>query len=164
MLDRCVPGPVDGARALPLPFAQRRRSRQRWTLADGREIAWALPPGTVLRLGDVLCGGGDAFEVHAADEHVLRVTASDPRDLARAAYHLGNRHVLVEVGEGHLAIEPDAVLQDMLTRLGVHVHAATAPFVPETGAYGGGHRHGHADSFGEDHALAQAVFELRAPR
>ena len=79
--------------------------------------------------------------------------------LTRAAYHLGNRHTPVEVGADELKLEADPVLEDMLKRLGAQVEHATLPFQPEAGAYGGGHRHGHDETFAEDYELAQRVFE-----
>lgn len=147
------------AEPLALTFDARRRSRQRIDLPDGRVLAIALPPGTAMQPGDRLVGEGDVrFIVVAADEEVVRIAAPDALALARAAYHLGNRHVPVEVAEGYLAIEPDAVLEDMLHRLGVATERRFAPFQPEAGAYGGGHRHGHDETFAEDHALAQSLF------
>ncbi len=147
------------AQALALTFEQRRKSRQRIDLPDGRVLAIALPPGTTMQPGDRLVGESEVrFIVIAADEAVLRITANDATALTRAAYHLGNRHIPVEVGNGFLAIEPDAVLEDMLHRLGVKVEHCRVPFQPESGAYGGGHRHGHDETFAEDHALAQSLF------
>jgi urease accessory protein len=151
------------ARALPLPVEVRKRSRQRWNLGDGREVAWILEPGSMLHAGERLqADDGSVFEVTAAPEDVLRISADTPRALARAAYHLGNRHASIEVGEDYLAIEPDPVLRDMLQQLGVHVIAVQAPFQPETGAYGGGHKHSHDGTFTEDYALAQSVFVRHA--
>lgn len=147
------------AEPLALDLASRRRSRQRIDLPDGRVLAIALPPGTTMQPGDRVLGENDErFLVVAADEAVLRITAADALALTRAAYHLGNRHIPVEVGDGYLAIEPDAVLEEMLHRLGVVVEHRHAPFRPETGAYGGGHRHGHDETFVEDQALAQSLF------
>lgn len=149
---------------LELTFDQRKRSRHRLTLPDGRELAWALMPGITLRPGDRLQADDDSvFIVVAAAEPVLRVTAATPLASTRAAYHLGNRHIPVEVGDGYLAITPDPVLRDMLDQLGVQVDAIEAPFQPETGAYGGGHKHGHDATFAEDYALAQAVFRRHEP-
>lgn len=127
---------------LVLPFERRCVSRQAATLADGREAALFLPRGTVLRSGDVLAADdGTRIVVEAAPEHVLIVRATDARALARAAYHLGNRHVAVEVGDGMLKIEHDHVLADMLSGLGVAIEAAHAPFEPEGGAYPHAHEH-----------------------
>ncbi len=101
---------------------------------------------------------GSFVEVQAAPERVLEVRAADPLALMRAAYHLGNRHTPVEVGRDYLRLEFDPVLADMLARLGVQAIQADAPFEPEAGAYGGGHKHGHGATFAEDYAAAQAVF------
>ncbi|MGQ0802035.1 MAG: urease accessory protein UreE [Pseudomarimonas sp.] len=155
--------------ALPEPlyltFDQRKRSRLRMSLADGRELAWALSAGQTLHPGDRLsAASGEGFEVRARTEPLLRITASSPQAMARAAYHLGNRHVTVEVGTAWLAIEPDAVLQDMLLQLGVAVTAVEAAFVPETGAYGGGHKHGHDETFAADYELSQQLFAMRHPQ
>jgi urease accessory protein len=152
---------------LELVFDTRKRSRHRLTLPDGSELAWALIPGTMLHSGDRLeADDGGAFVrvfvVVAAAEPVLRIIADTPLALTRAAYHLGNRHIAVEVGNGYLAITPDPVLHDMLDQLGVQVEAMDAPFQPETGAYGGGHKHGHDATCAEDSALAQAVFRRHA--
>jgi urease accessory protein len=78
--------------------------------------------------------------------------------LTRAAYHLGNRHTPVEVGADYLKLEYDPVLADMLKRIGATVDRVSMPFQPESGAYGGGHKHGHDETFAEDYALAQQVF------
>ncbi|MEK6297444.1 MAG: urease accessory protein UreE, partial [Paraburkholderia tropica] len=89
----------------------------------------------------------------------LRVRAHNRLTLTRAAYHLGNRHTPVEVGVDELKLEADPVLEDMLKRLGAQVERAELPFQPESGAYGGGHRHGHDATFAEDYALAQRVYD-----
>ena len=147
------------APALVLPFDARSKSRLRATLATGEDVALFLPRGTVLRGGDVLVADDGGFiRVEAAPETVLLVTAATPLALTRAAYHLGNRHTPVEVGDGYLKLEHDPVLRDMLLRLGVDVAEALMPFEPEAGAYGGGHKHGHDATFAEDFALAQRVF------
>jgi urease accessory protein len=91
------------------------------------------------------------------------VRAPDRVTLTRAAYHLGNRHTPVEVGSDELKLEADPVLEGMLKRLGAQVERVELPFQPEAGAYsghsGGGHRHGHDETFAEDYALAQRVFD-----
>jgi urease accessory protein len=143
-----------------LPFGERSKSRLRAVLDNGAEAALFLPRGTVLRGGDLLVAEDGTFvEVQAAPESVLQVTAADPLALMRAAYHLGNRHTPVEVGRDYLRLEFDAVLADMLARLGVQATRAELPFEPEAGAYGGGHKHGHDATFAEDYAAAQAVFQ-----
>ena len=127
---------------LVLPFELRQKSRMRTRLASGEEVGLFLERGTVLRGGEMLQGSdGRVVKVVAAPEPVMRVTASDARELARAAYHLGNRHVPVQVGEGWLLLGQDHVLKEMLLGLGATVTEETAPFEPEAGAYGGGHHH-----------------------
>jgi urease accessory protein len=151
---------VARAPGLTLPFEARCKSRLAATLDTGEEVALVLPRGTVLRDGDVLVADdGGLVRVSAAAEAVLLVRAPDVLTLTRAAYHLGNRHTPVEVGVDYLKLEYDAVLADMLTRLGASVEQVSLPFQPETGAYGGGHRHGHDESFAEDYAVAQKVFD-----
>ena len=164
-LIRAADCPADAlaATALELSAAQRRRCRQRLDLPGGGEMAIALAPGTEMYPGDQLLGeDGQRFEVCAAPETVLRISSSEPLLLTRAAYHLGNRHVAVEVGAGYLAIEPDPVLREMLQLLGVDTTEVEAPFEPESGAYGGGHKHGHDASFAEDYQLAQTLFAEHA--
>ena len=90
---------------------------------------------------------------------LLRVSSDNRLSLMRAAYHLGNRHTPVQVSADALQLEADPVLEDMLVRLGVTVAHVEAPFEPEAGAYGGGHRHGHDATFEEDYAAAQALFQ-----
>ncbi|SPA24124.1 UREASE ACCESSORY PROTEIN [Cupriavidus taiwanensis] len=151
---------VRRAPKLVLPFADRSKSRLRAVLDNGADAALFLPRGTVLRGGDLLVAEDGSFvEVQAAAESVLEVRAQDPHALMRAAYHLGNRHTPVEIGRDYLRLEYDAVLADMLRRLGVLAERAELPFEPEAGAYGGGHKHGHDATFAEDYAAAQAVFE-----
>ncbi len=129
---------------LILPFDRRQVSRQLVTLSDGREAGLFLPRGTVLRGGDrLLSEDNSCIEVTASQEAVLHVTASDQLTLMRATYHLGNRHVPVEIGDGFIKLEYDYVLKDLLLRLGVTVIETMASFEPEAGAYGGGHRHSH---------------------
>jgi len=151
---------VSRAPTLTLAYEARCKSRLSATLDNGETVALVLPRGTVLADGDVLVADdGGLVRVVAADEAVLVVRANDALALTRAAYHLGNRHTPVEVGADYLKLEADTVLESMLTRLGVRVEAASLPFQPETGAYGGGHRHGHDATFDEDYALAQRVFD-----
>jgi urease accessory protein len=151
---------VKRAPTLTLPFDERCKSRLAATLDTGEEVALVMPRGTVLRDGDVLVADDGALvRVIAAPQDVLVVHTHDVPTLARAAYHLGNRHTPVEVAGDHLKLEADPVLEDMLKRLGAHVEHASQPFQPETGAYGGGHKHGHDETFVEDYALAQKVFD-----
>jgi urease accessory protein len=150
------------SRSLPklvLPFDLRQKSRLRTTLSDGTEAALYMPRGTVLRDGDILqAEDGTLVRVESSPENVLIITAATPFELIKAAYHLGNRHAPVELSESCLKIESDPVLKEMLLQLGVAVKEEFAPFQPERGAYGGGHKHGHDESFAEDHALANQLF------
>ncbi|MEW6342920.1 MAG: urease accessory protein UreE [Paraburkholderia sp.] len=150
---------IKRAPTLTLDFDARRKSRLAATLDNGEEVALVLPRGTVLRDGDVLVAqDGGLVRVVAAAEAVLMVTARDRLTLTRAAYHLGNRHTPVEVGADYLKLEYDPVLADMLKRIGALAEQVTLPFQPESGAYGGGHKHGHDETFAEDYALAQQVY------
>jgi urease accessory protein len=147
-------------RKLVLPFDLRQRSRLRATLDNGAEAALFLPRGTVLRDGDLLeAQDGSLIRVVAAPENVLYATAKNPHALMRAAYHLGNRHVPVELGANFLKLETDPVLKEMLLQLEVTLREAYLPFQPEGGAYGGGHRHEHDSTFAEGYAPAQQIFD-----
>ena len=126
-------------RVLRLPFDARARSRLRARLVDGLEVALVLPRGTVLRHGAVVTGSGLRVRIEAADEDVLEVRAASAQALARAAYHLGNRHVPVQVVDDRLVLGYDSVLADMLVGLGARIIRTWAPFEPEAGAYGHGH-------------------------
>jgi urease accessory protein len=133
---------IDGE--LVLAYDQREKCRQRARLVSGEEIALFTVRGTVLRDGDLLTGeGGFVARVRAAAEPVYTVRAVDARGLLRCAFHLGNRHSQVQVGDGFLRIRPDPVLRDMLAGLGATVTEETAPFEPEAGAYAGAHAHSH---------------------
>lgn len=144
-----VSGHIDDT--LELPFDLRQKSRLRVKLASGQEAALFLTRGIILRGGDLLKsedgpnGKSIVVQVLAAQEPVYNVIARTPRDLMCAAYHLGNRHVPLQIGDGWLRLEQDYVLKDMLLGLGMQVSEVVAPFEPEAGAYGGGHRHSHDD-------------------
>lgn len=123
-----------------LSFARRRRIRQRAALESGEAVALLLPRGSSLRHGDLLAADtGRVIEVVAAPEVVSTVDGGDGVALARAAYHLGNRHVPVQVGDGWLRYAADHVLDDMLRGLGLPPTAEVAPFEPESGAYDHAH-------------------------
>jgi urease accessory protein len=127
---------------LKLAFDQRQKSRLRARLASGEEVALLLPRGTMLRGGDLVgASDGRVIEVVAEPERVLHVECKTPAALAKAAYHLGNRHVAVQVGDGWLRIAADHVLAEMLKKLGAAVTPIEAPFEPEAGAYSDGHHH-----------------------
>jgi len=122
-----------------------------------------LPRGTVVRGGDVLVAeDGSLIRVEAAPQDVLRITActehGSPFDLTRAAYHLGNRHVPIELQPDHLKIEPDHVLAEMLRSMHLTVVAVSEAFEPESGAYGdhSGHSHSGHSHGGHAHSHAHA--------
>jgi urease accessory protein len=135
---------VEAKDRLELPFDSRQKSRLRTQLQSGEEAALMLPRGEILRGGDlVLASDGRVVEVVAARERVLHIECASPMELARCAYHLGNRHVPVEVGEGFLRLAEDHVLEKMLRGLGATVSRVAAPFEPEAGAYHAGATGGH---------------------
>lgn len=146
-------GPGRADVRLVLPFETRQRSRLLATLEDGEEIGLTLPRGTVLRGGDRLqASDGRVVEVVAAPEQVSLVHSKDARMLARAAYHLGNRHVAVQVTADSIRYLCDHVLDDMLRGLGLDVEADLQPFEPEAGAYSpSNHAHAHAHDHAHDH-------------
>lgn len=144
ILSRCTSTkPADAT--LTLCFEERQRSRLRTRLDNGDEAGLFLERGYVLRDGDRLTtGNGVIIEVRAAPEPVSTVHCADAVQLARAAYHLGNRHVALQVGDGWVRYREDYVLDAMVRGLGLAVCNELAPFEPEGGAYGGhGHAHGH---------------------
>lgn len=154
-----APAGVDFDDSVVLPFDLRQKSRLRVRLESGMEAALMLPRGSILRGGDRLrAGNGRIVRVVAADEPVLFVTADDAQQLMRAVYHLANRHVPLQIGDGWLHLEQDHVLEDMLLGLGMRATRRSAPFEPEAGAYGGGHAHGHDHEHGvHDHAHVHRV-------
>jgi len=149
------------ATSIEVDWDVRQKSRFDATDSAGRAIGVFLPRGTVVRGDDVLVvEDGSLVRVIAAPQPVLRITHCSehgtPFDLVRAAYHLGNRHVPIELRPDHLKIEPDHVLADMLRAMHLIVHADTLAFEPENGAYSShGHAHGHTD----DHAHQAAPHE-----
>lgn len=129
------------AAELMLTAHERSRSRHRFVATNGLPIQLNLPRGSLLR-GNTLLGSaeGERVRVVAKPEPVLRVKAESPLALARAAYHLGNRHVPLEIAPNSLTLEPDSVLEAMLLQLGgLTVESLVLPFEPEAGAYHGGH-------------------------
>ncbi len=154
---------VKRATTIELDWDVRQKSRFAATDSAGRELGIFLPRGTLVRGGDVLVAeDGSMVRVIAAPQPVLVITHcknhGTPFDLTRAAYHLGNRHVPIELQPDHLKIEPDHVLADMLRAMHLIVKAQNLPFEPEGGAYaaghGGGHHHGghgHGHDHGSEH-------------
>ena len=145
------------AATIELDWDVRQKSRFDATDSSGRLLGIFLPRGTVVRGGDVLVAqDGSLIKVIAAPQSVLRITHcthhGSPYDLIRAAYHLGNRHVPIELKPDHLKIEPDHVLADLLRAMHLIVHAVDEAFEPENGAYAsGGHGHAHAHT-GNNHS------------
>ncbi len=145
---------VRRASTVTLDWDTRQKSRFDFTDSAGRHVGVFLARGTTVRGGDVIVAEDGTFiRVIAADQPVLVITACKDHgssfDLTRAAYHLGNRHVPIELKPDHLKIEPDHVLAEMLRKMHPDVADANAPFEPEGGAYeSGGHahhdHHGHA--------------------
>lgn len=153
-----------------LTYDQRQRSRLRIRLDDGREAGIQLARGQTPGAGDwlmtdaalgmldalpfaipgVMEGEALAVQILAAPESLSRAHTRDAHQLARACYHLGNRHVALQIGDGELSWLHDHVLDEMVRGLGLRVEHLDAPFEPEPGAYGGGHGH-HAHGEDSDH-------------
>jgi urease accessory protein len=132
---------VKRASTVELDWDVRQKSRFDATDSLGRPLGVFLPRGTLVRGGDVLLAeDGSMVRVIAAPQKVLRITVctahGTPFDLTRAAYHLGNRHVPIELKPDHLKIEPDHVLADMLRAMHLTVQEVEEAFEPEGGAYG----------------------------
>lgn len=149
---------IQRAATLELDWDVRRKSRFDALDSMGRELGVILPRGSVVRGGDVLIAeDGSAIRVIAAAQPVLMVRHcsehGSPLDLLRAAYHLGNRHVQLELTPQHLKLEPDPVLADMLRRMRLIVTEEAAAFEPEAGAYAAqaGHDQGHHHTHDDDH-------------
>ena len=150
-LDRTLDHPRAADRSLVLPFGERSKSRLRAVLDNGEEAGLFLERGSVLRHGDLLLADdGRVVEVQAAPETVSTVHTADALMLARASYHLGNRHVALEIGPGWLRYQHDHVLDDMLRGFGLEVVIEQIPFEPEGGAYvaASHHTHAHAHQHG----------------
>lgn len=144
-----APALLKRAARVSLDWDVRQKSRFDATDSQGRALGVFLPRGTVVRGGDVLIGeDGSLIVVDAAPQKVLRVTHcpshGGPFDLLRAAYHLGNRHVQLELKPDHLKLEPDHVLADLLRQMHLIVHEVDEAFEPEAGAYASAAPHAHA--------------------
>lgn len=131
---------------LLLTYEARSKSRLRCFTTDGEEVGLFLERGQpALHDGECLqAEDGRIVRVRAKPEPLLHVTCANAFELTRAAYHLGNRHVALQLGDGWLRLPDDYVLKAMLEQLGANVEAIEAPYQPEQGAYGGGHHHSHA--------------------
>jgi len=148
-LDRATDHPRSADRKLKLPFGERSKSRLLALLDNGEEVGLFLERGSVLRHGDLLLADdGRVIEVEAASETVSTVHTADAVMLARASYHLGNRHVALQIGASWLRYQHDHVLDDMLRGFGLDVRVDEAPFEPEGGAYVAAANHAHAHPHG----------------
>lgn len=128
---------------MTLPFFERQKSRLRTQADNGEPVMLMLERGTVLRDGDLLLADdGRVVRVVSAYEEVSCVSSGYAHDLLRAAYHLGNRHVPLQIGNDFLCFLHDAVLVEMLRGLGMEIEQRVCAFEPEAGAYGASHRHG----------------------
>ena len=175
---------IKRAATVELDWDVRQKSRFDTTDSLGRHLGVFLPRGTLLRGGDVLVvEDGSMVRVLAAAQAVLRISAcpthGSPFDLTRAAYHLGNRHVPIELKPDHLKIEPDHVLADLLRAMHLIVNTVEEAFEPEGGAYSaathashhhGGHAHdehhghgNHDEHSGHGHAKASAAPHVHGP-
>jgi len=156
------------AATIELDWDVRQKSRFDATDSQGRQIGVFLPRGTAVRGGDVLVAeDGSLVRVIAAPQPVLRITHctahGTPFDLTRAAYHLGNRHVPIELKPDHLKIEPDHVLADMLRSMHLIVVAVEEAFEPEGGAYGS-HEHSHGAGYDHAHDHGHAHGSSKGPK
>ena len=152
VIEKKAPREALATEKLALAFDTRCKTRLRARLASGEEAGLFLARGTVLRGGDKLeANDGRIVEVIAAPEPLLEAVSGEPLMLARAAYHLGNRHVAVEMRPGRLRFGADHVLGEMVRGLGLKVTEIQAPFEPESGAYGSGNAGGHIHPHGHSH-------------
>ena len=133
--------------SVTLPLDLRLKTRQRVTLASGEDAGIFLEKGAILRGGEKLQSeDGLVVEIIAADELVSSVYVDDALALAKAAYHLGNRHIPLQIEKGVLRYQHDHVLDEMVKGFGLDVMVEQAPFEPEGGAYqSGGHSHAHSN-------------------
>ncbi|WP_404364539.1 urease accessory protein UreE [Marinobacter sp.] len=158
---------------LTLPYELRIRGRLRATTDTRHDVGLFLDRGPVLREGECLqARTGEIIRIRAASEPVVTATIQNGMPLARLCYHLGNRHVALQIGSGGaigsnsaklgwVRFPPDHVLEELAERLGATLDRHQAPFDPEPGAYanageshshGSGHRHSHSHKPGEPHA------------
>jgi urease accessory protein len=140
-----LPAIADADVLLPLTHDQREKARLKTRADSGDEVRVFLERGKVLKINEYLVSRcGKSVKVVGYPEEVTIAFCDDWQTFATACYHLGNRHVRLEVGNRWLQMKPDHVLEEMLVRLGLTVAHKTAVFNPESGAYSGGHNHGHS--------------------
>lgn len=152
---------VDGPHALEpdhrllLTHEQRSRARLKTNTVSGEDVGVFLPHGQPLKVGEYLkTDCGKLIRVDGAAEPIVSASCDDALLFSRACYHLGNRHVKIQITERCLRITPDSVLEDMLQKLGLEVHHEMAVFIPESGAYHGiSHAHGHDHAHSHDDSL-----------
>ncbi len=138
--------------AVLIDFDRRHRRRIVLRTEAGHDVLVDLPQATRLRDGDgLVLDDGGVILVQARPEPLLDIHAHDAAALVRIAWHLGNRHLPVQLLGAHLRIRRDHVIADMVRTLGGHVAEIEAPFDPEAGAYAGGHSHSHDDEDGHAH-------------
>jgi urease accessory protein len=166
LTQRCATAPaVEGV--IALSFDERQKSRLLTKTTSGVEVMIFLERGMTLRDGDYLRAEiGFVYRIEAKDELLSLVSCADARDLARAAYHLGNRHARVEIRDSVVAFQADHVLDDMLRSLGFVVTQEMGKFEPEPGAYhrhetrhGDGHAHAHEPEQAREHARVTVANE-----
>ena len=144
LFDRLVEQPARPSLSLTLRFDQRQKRRLRAVTDEGREVALILQRGQVLRGGTLLTGpNNEVLVIVAAPERLSEVTSDNPWELTRAAYHLGNRHICLQIGNGWVRYLSDRVLDAMVNGLGFPVRQVDAPFEPEAGAYQTAQHHHH---------------------
>lgn len=156
--------PAQATATLTLSYDQRRRARLRARLENGAEVGLILARGLALKDGDRLRSedGATVVLVRAAVEQLSCASTDDQELVVRAAYHLGNRHVALQIDGKRLMYQHDHVLDGLMRELGLHVSALEAPFEPESGAYAHNHaaagvdhphshEHGHPHEHGHHH-------------
>ena len=149
VIEQHAPSDASATEQLVLSFELRCKCRLRTRTESGEDVGLFLERGAVLHQGDkLLANDGRVVQVIAAVETLMQTSSADPLLLARAAYHLGNRHVAVQLGSGWVRFASDHVLRDMVRGLGLPVDEIAAPFEPESGAYGHSHTHGGETTFG----------------
>ncbi len=154
-IDQRYSGDAAPTLTLTLPFDKRQKSRFRDRLDDGSEVTVTLERGSSLLEGDLLqTTEGCVVRVVAAEESLSVARSTDALTLCRAAYHLGNRHMPLQITPTELCYQHDHVLDEMVRHLGLQVTTEQRPFEPEPGAYGSGHAHvggGHGHGKGHIH-------------
>ena len=127
-----------------LGFDERKRGRLKIHCDSGSQAGIQIDRGVVLRDGALLADHeGNLLRVFASKESVSTAYIDNVTLFARGCYHLGNRHVSLQIADGFLRFQTDYVLDEMLHGLGIHVVHEVAEFEPESGAYAKGHSHGH---------------------